>query len=204
MFQDALGQIELPKEHLLLQLRQDQDGPTDHLAGAGVETAQRDVGLGILAHQSARGQSPASRLIGDRGHGDLSDVVGALNAAHRLAGRIHRRQQQGHKDRDNRNHNEQFHECKAVPAAEMAGACCASFLLSILTLPCPARSDLTQHQHACRRTATLSIITTPADLEMARPGFPWVPPGPSPGQHSGGGSKPAAVDGADRSRGPSL
>ena len=40
----------------------------------------------------------------------LLEVVGALHAAGRLAGGLHRRQEQGHQDADNGDHDEELDE----------------------------------------------------------------------------------------------
>ena len=46
--------------------------------------------------------------------GELLDVVGALGHPRRLAGRLHRRQQQRNQDADDRNDDQKLDECKTA------------------------------------------------------------------------------------------
>ena len=73
---------------------------------------ERTVAAGRVAHEfqppAARGK-PVDRLfVVQRGEADLLEVVGALREPGRLAGRLHRRQQQRDQDADDRDDHQQL------------------------------------------------------------------------------------------------
>ena len=102
--QNAAIEIELLVERALLDVRQNQHGPTKHLAALGVIRLQGRI------HDS-RGGVHAER-IGIVGHcqPQLPQVILALAAATRFTGRLDGRQQQRDEHPYDGNHHEQFDE----------------------------------------------------------------------------------------------
>jgi hypothetical protein len=55
------------------------------------------------------------------GQYDLPDIIQTLCPAGGFTSRLNGGQQECHKDRDDRDHHKQFHECEALPPHAFAG-----------------------------------------------------------------------------------
>src|SRR5262249_11092992 len=65
----------------------------------------------------AGGEVPPGVVVQVAGQAELVQVVAALDAAGRLAGLLHRRQQQSDEDGDDGDHHQEFDQGEGVPAA---------------------------------------------------------------------------------------
>ena len=72
-----------------------------------------DSSVASLKTMSAPGRSAARLLVVVHRQADLLEVIGALNAAARLARRLHGRQEQGDQDRDDGDDHQQLDQCES-------------------------------------------------------------------------------------------
>ena len=101
---DARGRIG-PKERviegLLLHKRQDAGRPK------------------FIIDAKAHRKRLLRRLVGVDGHAELLEVVHARGSTRGLSCRLHSRQQQANQRRDDRDHDQQFHEREAASARDV-------------------------------------------------------------------------------------
>ena len=81
--------------------------------GHRIDPPRRPVHIGVDFHaRRGRGEFSVGPFEVVNRQPDLLEVVIALRAAGRLAGRLHRGQEQGHEHANNGDHHEQFHQRK--------------------------------------------------------------------------------------------
>ena len=82
---------------------------------AGLTAVVAAVGIALpTPNPAARGQKAPRLFVGEAAERQLFQVVLALHLPRGLAGRLHRRQQQGNQDPDDRDHNQEFHQGKTA------------------------------------------------------------------------------------------
>ena len=81
------------------------------------------------------------------GESNLLEVVDALGSASGLACRLHRRQQQGNQDRDDRDHDQEFNECKSATHGIISVLCGPSYRRDTRAPVHPRVARTTTHIH---------------------------------------------------------
>ncbi len=117
---DADGQVDLVVDHRLIHVGQDhrqvRRRDVRH-RGLRVDVRVGRVPVGLIHRQRLRRQVRVRALEVQRRQADLLEVVDALGAPGRLAGRLHRRQQERDQHGDDRDHHQQLDQRETTRAS---------------------------------------------------------------------------------------
>ena len=147
------------KQGQFIDIRQNGIKPT---AGLLQSEAAGGVAHPII-RPTAGGKLPVGVLVLEHAQGELFQVVRALHFPRRFAGRLHRRQEQGNQDADDRDDDQQFHQGKTTLQPPLCTHSCVSLEKSA-SGPQPSQNDVPSPDTG--PTSATSLIRTQQDISQ--------------------------------------